>query len=832
MKIEEKVIAFCVLSLVVVSFFSVSVVSAGWFGDFLDKILGRDNLISGNVIYKLGDVSLINTVLEQYGRFYHVIAFQESSVSVCSELLEIVSPQGYSCFHGTVDLNNVGQGIRTGSFIYKDVNDCGGASYFSQDLDDKFTWAKTFSYFCFGNKEMNILYFNSETPCGVLYSFKQVRDCSALGGACSASTGRCVFCTPESDTQLCLRLNKNCGSVTAMDNCGKTRTISCGSCTSPNTCGGGGTPNVCGCTPSKTSFTPALNTFCGIKNVKDSCNQNVQKNGTIVCDSSSMCSTNTNNCIPLIREITYKDVVFSNCKLIGAVGDWSNLDERFYVGLEIPNVGWITDYANRTRPTYSGYGFEIDLRPYISENKILFGNHSLNVHITTDLGGIEEVYSSIYTFELDRNSGCFSPLININGIDVLKLEGTHYEMGYTHGKLLAPRIISFLNYSIFEGILENPDNYNLLVQHISYSNIPEKYIEELEGMLQGMKDSGIDLYIDSLQREVSLDDLKAINLLPDSWESLCSSYSVWGDHTSEGNTISARNLDLGYNAGGVEPSNLWLLISYSPSDPSEKKWVSVALPGLIGGVTAIREDGLGIYVNQLLGVGYANKGQNFDPLGFMIRDAIDSAEGTDFVGDVYRVLYEKRTYPGYLLHLSSPSNQQIVAAVIEGNYQGVRIRYPESSENLIVSTNHIEETKFINEGSVERYERIFNELKVMVPQGIKEGMSDTVVKSIGVAANDDTHFTLILYPNLKRFELGFSNLNVFNSFELQDFFNTPSIDYSLRGDSSDPPVSVSDFKFELTPNTETIASENTFSENKSPESLWKRIFGGLYTLFR
>jgi hypothetical protein len=52
-------------------------------------------------------------------------------------------------------------------------------------------------------------------------------------------------CTPESDTSLCSRLHRNCGGVTATDNCGALRTVTCGSCTAPLSCGGSGTPNVC-----------------------------------------------------------------------------------------------------------------------------------------------------------------------------------------------------------------------------------------------------------------------------------------------------------------------------------------------------------------------------------------------------------------------------------------------------------------------------------------------------------------------------------------------------------------------------------------------------------
>jgi Polysaccharide deacetylase len=64
-----------------------------------------------------------------------------------------------------------------------------------------------------------------------------MRNPVALGGSC----------VPEPNSMFCSRLGKNCGTVTAPDNCGVSRTVSsCGTCTSPQTCGGGGTPNVCG----------------------------------------------------------------------------------------------------------------------------------------------------------------------------------------------------------------------------------------------------------------------------------------------------------------------------------------------------------------------------------------------------------------------------------------------------------------------------------------------------------------------------------------------------------------------------------------------------------
>ncbi|MFZ5439331.1 MAG: choice-of-anchor D domain-containing protein [Myxococcota bacterium] len=79
-------------------------------------------------------------------------------------------------------------------------------------------------------------------------------------------------CTPESNQALCTRLAATCGTLTAADNCGATRTVSCGTCTSPQTCGGGGTPNVCACAAeTDTTFCSRLNARCGTVTAPDTC---------------------------------------------------------------------------------------------------------------------------------------------------------------------------------------------------------------------------------------------------------------------------------------------------------------------------------------------------------------------------------------------------------------------------------------------------------------------------------------------------------------------------------------------------------------------------------
>jgi DMSO/TMAO reductase YedYZ heme-binding membrane subunit len=55
--------------------------------------------------------------------------------------------------------------------------------------------------------------------------------------------------------------------------------------------------DICtGCTP--TSYTPALNTFCGSKSVTDNCGTTSTKTGTLICTSPQTCINNACSCTP------------------------------------------------------------------------------------------------------------------------------------------------------------------------------------------------------------------------------------------------------------------------------------------------------------------------------------------------------------------------------------------------------------------------------------------------------------------------------------------------------------------------------------------------------
>lgn len=116
-----------------------------------------------------------------------------------------------------------------------------------------------------------------------------------------------------------------------------------------------------------------------------------------------------------------------------------------------------------------------------------------------------------------------------DGIKILHLNGSYYDMGYQHGSLLKDDIVVNFN-AFYNWIVKKGYNYSELVQkwNIMKPLLPQCYIDEMNGMADA---SGL-----------SFENISVFNvgfyLIVN-----CGSFAVWGDSTNDGILYHARSHD-------------------------------------------------------------------------------------------------------------------------------------------------------------------------------------------------------------------------------------------------------------------------------------------------
>jgi hypothetical protein len=291
--------------------------------------------------------------------------------------------------------------------------------------------------------------------------------------------------------------------------------------------------------------------------------------------------------------------------------------------------------------------------------------------------------------------------------NVLHLWGTHYEMGYANGYLNAPGIMEMLeDYAIDYFLTPYFYMYIRAIAQV-YLKCPEQLEDEFDGMIDGLTDSGCDIYIESLERNPDALDLMILNAAPESNVPIsCSSHSGWGDATIDspglhGGLVLCRDLDWSPDPYGILYRNA-LITTFAPSHPDEQKWVSIGYSGIIGCLSGYNEHGIGAFLNMGNHVtrGLENLRGSVMPELLALRLGI---EGTDYdddgvctIKDVYMAVKDHRRAGSYCIHAVSPSIGNELphpAVIIEAHYSaGVAPRLSIHDEQLtpylLIVTNH------------------------------------------------------------------------------------------------------------------------------------------------
>jgi hypothetical protein len=206
----------------------------------------------------------------------------------------------------------------------------------------------------------------------------------------------------------------------------------------------------------------------------------------------------------------------------------------------------------------------------------------------------------------------------IDGIKILHLEGSNYEMGYQHGYLLKDEIGENFQAWIYWGeqLGFSYDDYLSLFWRM-YDYIPQNYIEELQGMADG---SGL-----------SLNDIFVFNVIAVFHH--CCGVAAWGPATKDGRLIHARSHDYSLNIVNPETGkyiheNAGIIVRKPNFGYGS---IGIAFHGAVFAADGLNEKKVAIGLKS----SWSNdRNKDGYPIIFRIREAIDYASTTDEAIDI------------------------------------------------------------------------------------------------------------------------------------------------------------------------------------------------------
>jgi len=220
---------------------------------------------------------------------------------------------------------------------------------------------------------------------------------------------------------------------------------------------------------------------------------------------------------------------------------------------------------------------------------------------------------------------------------VLHVEGTPYEMGFQHGRLLKEQVKQNLG-----NIVDNKtkmgksDAYQAyvmmrpLMHAMLRPHIPKRYIEEMRGVAEG---AGLDF-----------DMVEAGNLFPAAFH--CSGMTVKGKATKDGSLYHVRILDYMTRLGLQDTA---LVIKHAPK--GRKRWLNVGFAGFIGTVTGMNE--AKVAIGEMGGEGLGHwEGM---PMPLLMREALETSNTMEEALEVFRKT--KRTCEYYYVISDGKTNR-------------------------------------------------------------------------------------------------------------------------------------------------------------------------------
>ncbi len=353
----------------------------------------------------------------------------------------------------------------------------------------------------------------------------------------------------------------------------------------------------------------------------------------------------------------------------------------------------------------------------------------------------------------------------LENIQVLKVYGSYYEMGYAHGYLLAQEIFERQELELSQpGIVDFFENY--VLPNLQLFHIPEQYLDEIEGMYNGVKARADgSLYTDILGREVTLNDAIALNCISALASRLqCSAFSAWNNVTDDNSVITGYNHDTEDNE---RFTGQWLIIARKPS--AALATVCVGRAGDMNVHTAMNEHGVTLSCHGVNDANSATSSEGFTPEGIIFRELIEKVDSINPVEDISALLNDRYPTEAEALLISWPAGRNLFSAAaveLDGDLtinNGFTIREPDTDKEYIVQTNDFRLRKEPPETECERYYYL-NATLDSISGGLKTPLTiESAWILLGEIHPHDSYLTqhaVIFEPLKKRIHIAFAEQGI------------------------------------------------------------------------
>ena len=219
---------------------------------------------------------------------------------------------------------------------------------------------------------------------------------------------------------------------------------------------------------------------------------------------------------------------------------------------------------------------------------------------------------------------------NNKGYTVLRVWGSHYQMGYAQASLLGDYIVNGVDE--IKDLVGDPDYSSLRLLMSASVWKPPEIEDEFDGMVASLAVTHPSAAIDKL-------DLKVINTYSD-YSYACRSHICWGRYVAAPiKTLATRRLDFG---SPTPTSNHHVLTARDPGDGSPR-WVNLAWPGTVAAGTGVNEFGTLVSLHDYDSVG-ADLSAERMPRSVVARYALTFATGGDLSTHLTDVFAELQGY--------------------------------------------------------------------------------------------------------------------------------------------------------------------------------------------